>query len=387
MSWHPRPARAWGARLIVAVVLAATVTAGCASVSGGGTRPPRPARGQASYLAQFDTLWNRFAAVYPSFRYKGVDWQRQRALYRDRAARARSQDELIAIARAMLEPLRDMHVWFVSPQGEVVPTYRPARALNFDRRRWNRALAETGYAERAPGLGEATVGGYGYLFLGTWKPPVDADQLDLALARAREMPGLIIDVRTNAGGTDATALAFASRFATRSFPASYTQIRSGPGFDELNEPVARSVGARGPWQYARPVVIIAGRGGLSATESFVAIMRTLPHVTVIGDTTGGSSGNPATHALGNGWQFTVPRWMEYTPERLPIEGRGVAPHVAIGWSPGDYSDDRDPLIDAAVGILGERNGFYRVAPAEGEPRREPAPRGPGEGAASNRRIR
>jgi hypothetical protein len=89
------------------------------------------------------------------------------------------------------------------------------------------------------------VGGYGYLFLGTWKPPVDIEQLDLALARARDLPGLIIDVRANGGGIDATALAFASRFVTRTFPASYTQIRSGPGFDDLNEPVARSVGARG----------------------------------------------------------------------------------------------------------------------------------------------
>jgi C-terminal processing protease CtpA/Prc len=116
-------------------------------------------------------------------------------------------------------------------------------------------------------------------------------------------------------------------------------------------------------------------------------MRTLPHVTVIGDTTGGASGNPATYGLGNGWQFTVPRWIEYTPERLPIEGRGVAPHIAIRWTPGDYSDERDPLIDAAVGILGERNGVYRVAPADAESRREPAARVPGEREPSSGRHR
>jgi C-terminal processing protease CtpA/Prc len=90
-------------------------------------------------------------------------------------------------------------------------------------------------------------------------------------------------------------------------------------------------------------------------------MRTLPNVTVIGDTTGGASGNPATFPLANGWQFTVPRWMEFGPDREPIEGRGVPPHIVIPWVPAEYDSDRDPLIDAAVGLLGELNGVYRIA--------------------------
>ena len=33
------------------------------------------------------------------------------------------------------------------------------------------------------------------------------------------------------------------------------------------------------------------------------------------------------------------------------------------WDPASYDSARDPLIDAAVGLLGERNGVYRIAPA------------------------
>jgi C-terminal processing protease CtpA/Prc len=127
-------------------------------------------------------------------------------------------------------------------------------------------------------------------------------------------------------------------------------------------PLARTIGPRGGWQFTRPVVVLSGRGGFSATESFVAAMRTLPQVTVVGDTTGGASGNPATFVLGNGWRFTVPRWLEFGPDKLPIEGRGVAPHLAMRWDPASYDSARDPLIDAAVGLLGERNGVYRIAP-------------------------
>lgn len=328
--------------------------------------PPVPAIvHSADFTAQFDTIWTRFNTVYPSFEYKGVDWNAQRALYRDRARAARSQDEFIGVVRAMLEPLRDLHVWFIDPRGQTVPTYRPMHVANFDSQRWRRALSTAGYVNRSANVGSATVGGYGYLFIPTWEGSADVQALDVALAREKDAPGLIIDVRTNGGGNDATALGFAARFTPQAFSASYVQVRNGPFVTDLGEPVVRTVSPRGAWQYLRPVVVIAGRAGFSATESFVAAMRTLPNVTVIGDTTGGASGNPAIFPMGNGWSFTVPQWIEYGPDGQPIEGRGVAPHIAMSWIPAYYDRERDPLIDAAVGVLAERNGVYRMAPAIG----------------------
>jgi C-terminal processing protease CtpA/Prc len=211
------------------------------------------------------------------------------------------------------------------------------------------------------------VGGYAYFHIGTWKAPLDDDLLESMLQRARDAQGLIIDVRTNAGGSDALALAFAGRFTRKAFAASYVRINTDPRVTGVEMPLARTIAPKGVRQFTRPVVVISGRGGFSATESFVAAMRTLPQVTVIGDTTGGASGNPATYSLGNGWQHTVPRWLEYGPDRQPIEWRGVAPHLAIAWNPSHYDSARDPLIDAAVGLLGERTGVYRIAPALSEP--------------------
>lgn len=353
-------------------VMTAAVTAGllssCAPTSA--SRQREGGKGTAvaapSYLAQFDTLWSRFDQIYPSFEYKHVDWKGQRAAYRARAQRARSQAEFINIAREMLEPLRDLHIWFVDPRGQIVPTYRASNVANFDRDRWERALRDAGYVQRADGMGDANVGGYAYLFIDRWSGTADLAALDLSLLRARDIPGLIIDLRTNGGGNDATALAFASRFTTRPFAASYVRVRTGPEHEDLDVPTARMISPRGPWQYLRPVVIITGRAGLSATESFVAAMRTLPNVTVIGDTTGGASGNPATFALSAGWSFTVPQWIEFGPDRQPIEWRGVPPHHALPWIPSLYERDRDPLIDAAVGWLAELNGLYRVAPSGNE---------------------
>lgn len=343
----------------------------CTGAACGGTSLPRgsvpPAIPRSAYVDQFDTLWTRFNDVYPSFAYKHVDWKAQRDRFRPRAARARTQDELVAVLRDMLAPLRDLHVWLVDPRGMVVPTYQPGTLANFDRSRWESALRGANYLARPGGIGDGVVGGYAYIFLGSWRAPVDIDALDALLARARDAQGLIIDVRTNAGGSDQTALAFASRFTLRSFPASYVEIRTDPRVTDVEMPLTRSISPRGPFQFTKPVVVISGRGGLSATESFVAAMRVMPQVTVIGDTTGGASGNPGTFALGNGWQFTVPRWLEFGPDRNPIEWRGVAPQITMSWNPSEYDSKRDPLIDAAVGLLGERTGVYRMAPASGSP--------------------
>lgn len=334
-----------------------------------------PAARRMAYVDQFDSLWTRFQQVYPSFAYKRIDWETQRALYRPRAERARSQNELVAVLLAMLAPLRDLHVWFVDPRGQVVPTYRPSGLANFDRERWASALRDANYITRTGNTGDGFVGGYAYLHIDSWKAPVDEELLDAMMQRARTSEGLIIDVRTNAGGSDATALAFASRFTVRPFAASYVQINTDPRVKDIEMPLARTIAPRGTWQYTRPVVVITGRRGYSATESFVAAMRTLPQVTVVGDTTGGASGNPTTFPLGNGWQFTVPRWLEFGPDRQPIEWRGVAPHLTMAWDPQRYDSQRDPLIDAAVGLLGERTGVYRIAPLQADPsgRLEPSP--------------
>ncbi len=316
-----------------------------------------------SYAAQFDALTERFAAVYPSFPYKGVDWSAQSAAYRARALRARSQDDFIAIVREMLEPLNDLHVWLIDPRGIEVPTYRPPHVANFDRGRWGRAMRDAGYSSHVQDAGDGIVGGYGYIYLASWNAPVDSALLDAMLSRVRDTPGLILDLRTNAGGSDAMALQFVSRFAAQPTLVSYVQTRNGPNMTDLDRPLARVAAPSGGWQFTRPVVVLTGRAGFSATETFVAALRTLPNVTVVGDTTGGASGNPATFMLGNGWQFTVPQWIERGPDHEPIEGRGVAPHLVIPWSPEKYDRARDPLIDAAVGLLGEITGVYRIVPA------------------------
>ena len=109
----------------------------------------------------------------------------------------------------------------------------------------------------------------------------------------------------------------------------------------------------GKRQFLGPVAVLTNRRTFSAAESFVLAMRTLPQVTLVGDTTGGGSGNPLFREMPNGWSLSVSRWLERAPDGTTHEGRGIGPHhhtiIAahlIGLS--------DPILLKAVEILNNR---------------------------------
>jgi carboxyl-terminal processing protease len=96
------------------------------------------------------------------------------------------------------------------------------------------------------------------------------------------------------------------------------------------------------------VLLLIGRFCASSNESFIAAMQQLPHVTLIGDTTGGATANAQTFMLGGGWSYTVSRWIEYTASGQVIEDQGIAPTIAAPASAGDFQSGRDPVLDYAI---------------------------------------
>ena len=114
------------------------------------------------------------------------------------------------------------------------------------------------------------------------------------------------------------------------------------------------ISPRGSWQFRGPVAVLIGRGCFSSTESFVAAMSVLPQVTLIGDTTGGGTGNPGRYNLRMGWTYTVSRWIEYTADRQIIEWNGIQPDIRVEASQRDFREGRDPVLGFAVEWLGTR---------------------------------
>ncbi|HKP28589.1 MAG TPA: S41 family peptidase [Gemmatimonadales bacterium] len=323
------------------ILLAALAAAGCGASTGPDNRED-----------QFDQLWESFDHTYPYFSYKQIDWNAARATYRDAAIRAGTMEGFVLVVGQMLEPLRDAHVYIESRGGARTPTYVPQAQVNWDVTTWEQYLIRNDWAQLT-GWGWGRWGDVGYIAISAWtEDRLTAADFDRALESLRDTRELIFDVRMNPGGNDQLAFAVAARFADQARITGYTRVRNGAGHDDFTAPTPRNLSPRGPWQYTRPVTLLMGRGSFSSNESFIAAMGEFPHVTLVGDTTGGASGNPVRLEMGEGWHYTVSTWIETTVAGRIIEWNGIAPDIVVPWSPQVMAAGTDQTLEFAIARTG-----------------------------------
>jgi hypothetical protein len=325
---------------VLALALAAA-TASC-----GGSSPTQPSTPSADFASQFDSLWTTFDREYSYFEHKHIDWNALRTEFRPQALAAADQAGFIGVVREMLGRLHDLHVVIRDPGGATIPTYQPGHFVNWDRNVWRQYIARAAWTPGQGDSGHGTLDGVAYLVIGSWNgATVNVPAIDAALEQFRDAPALIVDVRMNGGGDDQRAFEVAGRFTTQSRTVEYVKVRQGGSFGPLTP---RTISPRGAWQFTRPVLLLIGHRCASSNESFIAAMRELPHVTLAGDTTAGSSGNPGTFPLAGGWSYTVSRWIAYTADMQIIEDVGIAPREVVAASASDFAAGRDPVLDWAL---------------------------------------
>lgn len=119
--------------------------------------------------------------------------------------------------------------------------------------------------------------------------------------------------------------------------------------DDFTTPMAGEFSRGGAWQFTRPVLLLVGPLSVSATEDFASAMRELPHVTLVGATTGGSSGNPAVRTLGEGRRYRIWQWYFTTADGIAVEGQGIPPHAPVPATAADFAGGVDPVLECAAG--------------------------------------
>ena len=308
---------------------------------------------------QFRVVWNDFDVTYPFFPVKGIDWDSIRAVYEPQALTASSDSEWFDLLSEMLVGLEDGHVRLTTPFGTVSYTgWYDRFPANYDP-----ALVPQGYFDgsltpaSAGRLGWGTLpGGIVYVHIPSWSGTGHGGDMDEVLDATPDAIGYVLDVRDNSGGNDLNGKAVAGRFADRTRLFRRVQFRNGPAHDDYTTPEEDFVQPAGSRSFSGPVVVLTNRRVFSSSEAFVLAMRVLPTVTVVGDTTGGGSANPAERMLPNGWTYTVSRWLVTTPEGVPFEGTGLAPDVPVSLDPVDAAEGRDTILERAIELLEARVG-------------------------------
>ncbi len=337
-----RTIRRWIRRLCSAAGTAAALAA-CSDATGVDTRDRR---------ALFHAIWSDFDARYVFFELGGIDWAALGQAYGDSVNAASSDREVARLIGGMVARLGDYHADVTTPFGTFGPPPIPY-AHHFS------PVLQTGYTgalHNTPSqrIRYGSIGDVGYVFVPSFAGQGWGGEIEQALAAMGTIAGLIIDIRDNSGGNEGNGRDIAARLYDVTRPYRISRFRDGPGHGDFGAPVTASLAPAGNRRFAGPVVLITNRFNGSSAEDFTLMLRVLPQVTVVGDTTLGVGSNPLVRTLGSGWSYRVPQSMQSTPDGFVYQWQGLPPDVPVEWSETDVGAGRDPYIEAALAQLGRQ---------------------------------
>jgi carboxyl-terminal processing protease len=170
-----------------------------------------------------------------------------------------------------------------------------------------------------------------------------------ALGRLARAHAIVIDVRDNGGGN--TPWRLQKALAGTRHPDWIT----GP--DHVQPSWWARAGlylrARTAWvpRYRGRVVMLVNGGCASACEDLLVAVRGQPNVTIVGDSTFGSTGQPWNIDLGDGMRARIGARRARLPDGGAFEGVGIAPDVRVVPTAASIAAQQDPVLDRAVALL------------------------------------
>ncbi len=165
--------------------------------------------------------------------------------------------------------------------------------------------------------------GTGYLRIEAWRADRGIDNaIDAAFSDLFSTKNLIVDLRGNVGGNLVLALSFRDRFLRRRTRMGSIRFSTGPGG---MSPPAAIVGepAEERYRWHGNVCFLTDPLTYSASEDALLGLQGLPHVRVVGESTGGGSGRPRTLRLLPGWRLTISTALTYDRLGRCIENVGI----------------------------------------------------------------
>jgi len=166
---------------------------------------------------------------------------------------------------------------------------------------------------------------------------------------------LIIDVRANGGGNSdygyevlsyLTDQPFqTSRWMTRDYHPPFRPWERAPQWYSESEELVKPKGGS---PYTRPVVLLTSARTFSAAEDFAVAFDLMKRGLIIGEPTGGSTGQPLFFSLPGGGTARICTKRDTYPDGKEFVGVGVQPQVVVHPTVRDIRSGRDTVLEAAL---------------------------------------
>ena len=302
-----------------------------------------------SLVENFDVFWQEFDRHYSFFEMKGIDWDSVYAEHRPKVDDFTNSTQLFSLLEEIILSLEDGHVNLYSSSKWVGYDFREGYPEN--------EPDVSGYLENIespnPTIyhGEIRNTELGYVRIVSFgRDGSHYYVINDITKRFSEKKGMIIDVRSNGGGSDLNSRVIAARFTDQKRLYKKFRYRNGPEHDDFTEWFDSYIEPYGN-TFLKPVAILTNRGCYSTTEDFIQSMVVNPQVTTVGGITGGGSGNPLYRELMNGWYFRLSSWIVVTPAFESYEGVGIRPDIEVTITEEDVNNRRDAILERAVELL------------------------------------
>jgi C-terminal processing protease CtpA/Prc len=100
-----------------------------------------------------------------------------------------------------------------------------------------------------------------------------------------------------------------------------------------------------------PVIVLTSARTFSAAETFVVAFDAMHRGKLVGQPTGGSTGQPLLLKLPGGGSARICTKDDSYPDGKVFEGKGIVPQIAVEPSVEDIRQGRDPVVEAALKAL------------------------------------
>lgn len=174
--------------------------------------------------------------------------------------------------------------------------------------------------------------------------------------------GIIFDVRKNGGGSSSYGYDVLSRLTQEPFAvSSWKTMNYRPAFRAWGYPTdtyesADNTELPDPDQYyAGTVAVLSGTGTFSAAEDFLVAFDVMDRGPIIGQASGGSTGQPLGFYLPGGGTARITTKRDTYPDGSDFVGDGVQPDTLAPPTVKAFIERRDLALEAAIQYVSDLN--------------------------------
>lgn len=199
-----------------------------------------------------------------------------------------------------------------------------------------------------------------HIIINTFNNEIPAQQFDSLFNDIQACDALVIDLRNNGGGNSSVGYKIISQLTKNEVQTSVWKSRR-------YVPTYRAWGRPEGWEkgematiapnrnkyFSKPIAVLTSARTYSAAEDFCVALRESKRGLIIGEATGGSTGQPLFFDLPGGGNARVCTKRDTFPNGTEFVGFGIQPDLVVSPTIASISNGEDLVLSAAIKKLSE----------------------------------